>query len=94
MTQLISCYLLVARVAVFGFSMPIELILLFQFHYGLIVGCSQNCFGLGVRVVRVTGNPALVTGVSSLQVVIPLVLEISQTFMLGFFPFSHSKLTC
>ena len=51
------------------------------------MGCSQNSFGLGVRVVRVTGNPALVTGVGSLQVVIPLVLEISETFLLGVFPF-------
>ena len=58
------------------------------------MGCSQNSFGLGVRVVRVTGNTALVTGVGSLQVVIPLVLEISDIFVGVFSFFSHAKLTC
>ena len=54
------------------------------------MGCSQNSFGLGVRVVRVTGNPALVTGVGSLQVVIPLVLEISDIFV-GDFSFFFTR---
>ena len=59
------------------------------------MGCSQNSFGLGVRVVRVTGNPALVTGVGSLQVLIRLVLEISHTFLLGFHsPSSPVRAAC